>query len=903
MNEFDIRQPTILIRTRDAKPGLQLVRYVSASQPDEPDAVGLANGNAHFIRASETKSSEADYREFAVRYCRELSTLELGQEANRFEFVADPVLQRTSSGAISVSVQQFHRGIPIFQAAQTVCFGPDGRVWGVSGTQVNEAPPEQIEAAVSAVDALQHAVRFIIENSKAEKRDAPRDAFGQERIEDPIPRPTSDNSEGDEPVVLASLSDKPDCSAILDMRGLGDVVPARLVWFPLDGTLHLAWQLVITTARRSHQYRILVEAAKGTVVYCKDLVRHVAARGIVFFPDGNSTPVHANFPEPLSKYHLPLPPDLAKEFPQDWVLSGNTSGRYVRAQRHDEKVLEGQQSGGVIVFCPDSIADCGVLNLFYLCSYLHDFFYLLGCKVEAGDVQCFARGGESNIAPLMATLHSESLDGTTSFFMPADGSAPVISFGRFHATGHHTALDATVVFHEYSHMVTSRLVGGPFNEWALEAPQSEGMAEGWSDYFACSASDKNVIGSWVSGRPDGIRGYPYDDNFPDDFGKLGTGRYAGRTGNRSACPHPIGEIWCAALLEINRKIGKPLALQLVVDGLKLAPANPSFSQGRDAIVLALQAMFEAGRLDTEEYYRAWSWIWNVFARFGMGRKAESLGPTLKGIVADFEEPPFPGTPGQNDEVVKVVGSPDVTIPDGQLPGIEHALQVKNAGWIRKISVWVEITHPFMGDLQVDLVTPQLTVLNLHNRTGRGSSQLRQTWGSAQGQPLNSLIGQAAAGNWVLRVMDHKTPDSGKLRRWGLEIVLTRAKSIYYEWRGPMRIPAGDALGVMAPIEITSDGKIESLKVLVDIAHTRLQDVGMTLISPHGARTMLHTQHTSGAQSLMKTWDLRELTGIRRKLINQPMAGVWRLQVRDLAPGETGALNRWSLEISARHHSP
>jgi extracellular elastinolytic metalloproteinase len=899
MNKIDQRSASFLTRRVEAKPIFPLVRYVSGAPKHETNRAAKVL-ETQLICQLENAASEEDYYRLALKCCQQLCSLKQGADVGRFEFIVDPVVQQTSSGAVAVSVQQFHRGIPIFQAAQTVCFGPDGRVWGVSGTQVNETPPEQIEAAVSAVDALRHAVRFIIENSKAEKRGAPRDAFGQERIEDPIPRPTSDNSEGDEPVVLASLSDKPDCSAILDMRGLGDVVPARLVWFPLDGNLLLAWHLVVTTARRSHQYRILVEAAKGTVVYCKDLVRHVAARGIIFFPDGNSAPVHANFPEPLSKYHLPLPPDLPKEFPQDWVLCGNTAGRYVQAQRNDEKVLEGQQSGGVIVFCPDSVADCGVLNLFYLCSYLHDFFYLLGCKEEAGDVQCFARGGEPNIAPLVATLHGESLDSTTSFFMPADGSAPVISFGRVHATGHHTALDATVVFHEYSHMVTNRLVGGPFNEWALEAPQSEGMAEGWSDYFACSAADKEVIGSWLIGRPGGLRGYPYDSSFPDNFGKLGTGRYTGTASDGSAWPHPIGEIWCATLLEINRKIGKPLALQLVVDGLKLTPANPSFLQGRDAIILALQAMFEAGRLNTEEYYRAWSWIWSVFARFGMGRNAESIGPTLKGIVADLEEPPFPGAPDQEDEVVRVAGSPDLTILDGQLAGIEHALQVNSAGWIKSISLWVDIAHPFIGDLQVDLVTPQSTVLTLHNRVGGSSSQLKQAWGSSEGQPLNSLVGQTTTGNWTLRVVDHRASDSGILRRWGLVIGLTRSKSVHHEWRGPMRIPAKDALGVMAPIEITSDGKIESLKVAVDIAHTRLQDVGMTLMSPHGARTSLHTQHTSGAQSLVRTWDLRELTGIRRQLINQPMAGVWRLQVRDLAPGETGALNKWSLEISARH---
>jgi extracellular elastinolytic metalloproteinase len=47
------------------------------------------------------------------------------------------------------------------------------------------------------------------------------------------------------------------------------------------------------------------------------------------------------------------------------------------------------------------------------------------------------------------------------------------------------------------------------------------MGEGWSDYIACSVTDKITIGSWAIDAPAGVRRYPYDSNFPDDFGKLG----------------------------------------------------------------------------------------------------------------------------------------------------------------------------------------------------------------------------------------------------------------------------------------------------------------------------------------------------------------------------------------------
>ena len=75
--------------------------------------------------------------------------------------------------------------------------------------------------------------------------------------------------------------------------------------------------------------------------------------------------------------------------------------------------------------------------------------------------------------------------------------------------------------------------------------------------------------------------------------------------------HAIGEIWCAAALEMNRRIGSELGVQLVVDALKLAPANPSFLDVRDAILTALDHKRAGGQLDDGRHASARQGIWTI----------------------------------------------------------------------------------------------------------------------------------------------------------------------------------------------------------------------------------------------------------------------------------------------------
>ena len=86
-------------------------------------------------------------------------------------------------------------------------------------------------------------------------------------------------------------------------------------------------------------------------------------------------------------------------------------------------------------------------------------------------------------------------------------------------------------------------------------------------------------------------------------------------------------------------------VQLVVDALKLTPANPSFLNARDAILRALDNKRAAGQLTQSEHTEARRGIWTAFAKFGMGHRASSNGPSLSGVIGNFELPPDPDQAG------------------------------------------------------------------------------------------------------------------------------------------------------------------------------------------------------------------------------------------------------------------
>jgi hypothetical protein len=217
-------------------------------------------------------------------------------------------------------------------------------------------------------------------------------------------------------------------------------------------------------------------------------------------------------------------------------------------------------------------------------------------------------------------------------------------------------LDAGVMAHEYGHGVSSRLTGGPSNANCLVDFQPDGMAEGWSDFFALALTARpedtgelpRGVATYLLGQPRtgaGIRNVRYSTDLdvnPLTYADIAT----------LNAPHGVGEVWAAPLWDLHWSLvaahgfdadlyegtgGNNRALLLVVDGMKLQGCNPSFLESRNALLLA--DLTNSGGQDRCR-------IWTAFARRGMGVSAddggdpEALGDSDESVVIEaFDVPP------------------------------------------------------------------------------------------------------------------------------------------------------------------------------------------------------------------------------------------------------------------------
>ena len=78
------------------------------------------------------------------------------------------------------------------------------------------------------------------------------------------------------------------------------------------------------------------------------------------------------------------------------------------------------------------------------------------------------------------------------------------------------------------------------------------------------------------------------------------------------------------------------------------------------------------------------------------------------------------------------------------------------------SVNVTIIHTYKGDLVVDVVAPDGSVYNLHNRSGGSTDNIIQTY-------TVNLSTEAANGTWTLRVRDAASLDTGRIDTWTLTL--------------------------------------------------------------------------------------------------------------------------------------
>ena len=94
--------------------------------------------------------------------------------------------------------------------------------------------------------------------------------------------------------------------------------------------------------------------------------------------------------------------------------------------------------------------------------------------------------------------------------------------------------------------------------------------------------------------------------------------------------------------------------------------------------------------------------------------------------------------------------------------IQDAITVDRSGTATPVSVAVDITHTYIGDLVIDLIAPDGTTRTLHDRTGYETDDIDQTYAPDFG-------GVGIAGDWTLRIRDGAGGDTGTLNGWTLTI--------------------------------------------------------------------------------------------------------------------------------------
>ena len=263
---------------------------------------------------------------------------------------------------------------------------------------------------VNAKRAMLAAAHYLAQPEAAEAVDV----WGQ-----PLPHITVD-ADNYEPEVLASF----DLSylTVMAQEPFGAVIPMHLVFFPQGATTRLAWRITATMPDQIAQYIIVVAADREddvAILYCRSNTHAVAARGNVYVHNpGEGDRQMVDFPLPFTVYPIDPPPGLPEGFPQDWVAEAVAQGNNTKATLgFSTQTYEGTLQGGVVIFDPSSNTgdDQKVLNIFYFCCYMHDFFYMLGFDEGSGNFQAFNfTGAGDDEDPVRARAHSGTVFGTAT---------------------------------------------------------------------------------------------------------------------------------------------------------------------------------------------------------------------------------------------------------------------------------------------------------------------------------------------------------------------------------------------------------------------------------------------------------------------------------------------------------
>jgi len=184
------------------------------------------------------------------------------------------------------------------------------------------------------------------------------------------------------------------------------------------------------------------------------------------------------------------------------------------------------------------------------------------------------------------------------------------------------SLDSDVVYHEYCHGLTWRMIGG------MSGPLAGAIGEGMSDGCALLINNDDVMGEYAGASPLGIRRFRYA-GYPL--------KYSNVTG---AEVHNDGEIYAAIVWRMKELFdsayGQPAGtsrlFRYVVDGMNYTPQTPAYENMRDGILAAVAN----GGGSADDTCR----VWSAFAQYevGVGAQGVATGATTVQITPSTAKP-------------------------------------------------------------------------------------------------------------------------------------------------------------------------------------------------------------------------------------------------------------------------
>ncbi|MBK7241741.1 MAG: M36 family metallopeptidase [Flavobacteriales bacterium] len=454
----------------------------------------------------------------------------------------------------------------------------------------------------------------------------------------------------------------------IDVASTDGPINVQLMYLAKDQEVFLVWDVEFQLPDGSHWWKVRIDASTGTELDRNDMVAqcsfdHPSHNDQPCLPESPFAP-----PEPNDYNVYSWPTESPSHGPRSlqnspWNAALNASpygwhdtngapgAEYTITRGNNVHAQEDQNGNNGTGYSPNGSAtldfnfpinltqqpstytDAAVTNLFYWNNIIHDVLYQYGFDEQSGNFQSnnYGNGGLGNDY-VQADAQDGSGTNNANFGTPPDGALPRMQMFLWDGSPQIDGdLDNGVITHEYGHGVSNRLVGGASNTSCLS--NNEQMGEGWSDFLAMMMTmepgdmgpDARGMGTFVVGEPisgPGIRPSPYSTSF-----SVNNYTY-GNTNSGVSVPHGIGFVWCTILWEVtwdlidqygydpdiyNGTGGNNMAIQLVIDGMKLTPCNPGFVDARDAILLADQINNGGAN---------YLLLYTAFARRGLGYSAD-----------------------------------------------------------------------------------------------------------------------------------------------------------------------------------------------------------------------------------------------------------------------------------------